>query len=170
MIFDSIHKIGMIEQCSHMVKYAKKLKKEEGVYLNVNNPAGFWNRFGSALVDGIILSIVISLISAIVYGGFKNEGYNPIDLLSALYYLIVPVIWSGYTIGRKVAGNRIVKLDGSNVTIGTMLMRYLVAGFVYIITFGIAFICSVFMVAIREDKRAVHDFIAKTYVTKNTPE
>ena len=45
-----------------------------------------------------------------------------------------------------------------------MLMRVIVAGLVYGITFGIGFIVSVIMVAVREDKRALHDFIAGTEV------
>lgn len=43
-------------------------------------------------------------------------------------------------------------------------MRNVVAGVIYGFTFGIALIVSIFMVALREDKRALHDFIAGTEV------
>lgn len=45
-----------------------------------------------------------------------------------------------------------------------MLMRVLVAGLVYVLTLGIGIIVSAFMVGMREDRRAIHDFIAGTEV------
>ncbi len=90
--------------------------------------------------------------------------------MQLLYGLIVPVIWYGYTVGKRICGIRIVKLDGSNVGIGTMLLRDIVAGFVYVITLGIAVIVSGFMVIFRQDKRSLHDMIAQTYVTYQSPE
>jgi uncharacterized RDD family membrane protein YckC len=50
-----------------------------------------------------------------------------------------------------------------------MIKRNVIAGLVYGITFGIALIVSIFMVAFRHDKRAIHDMIAGTYVTQNPP-
>ena len=58
-------------------------------------------------------------------------------------------------------------MDGSKVGYGVMLLRVIVGGIIYVVTLGIALIVSAFMVGIREDKRAIHDFIAGTYVTKN---
>lgn len=83
--------------------------------------------------------------------------------------LIVPILWFGYTVGKRIMGIRIVRVDGKKLGIGTMLLRYLVAALVYAITFGIGFIVSAFMVGMRKDHRAIHDFIAGTYVTSNKP-
>lgn len=66
-------------------------------------------------------------------------------------------------------GNRIVKVNGGNVGIGTMLMRTVVAGIVYVVTLGIGLIVSAFMVGVREDKRSIHDLLAGTYVTYDLP-
>lgn len=132
--------------------------------------AGFWNRFSARILDMIIVSIVISLISVLIYGDFYlfagvNE-FRLIDLLGILYGIILPVIWYGYTLGRRVAGNRIITVDGSRVGIKTMLKREVVAGIIYVLTLGIGFIISAFMIGFRKDKRAIHDFIAGTCVTK----
>lgn len=51
----------------------------------------------------------------------------------------------------------------------TMIKRDLITGLVYGLTLGIAIIVSACMVGIREDKRAIHDFIAGTYVSYNPP-
>lgn len=50
-----------------------------------------------------------------------------------------------------------------------MIMRVIIAGLVYGITFGLGLIVSLFMIGLREDKRMLHDFIAGTYVTYASP-
>lgn len=126
-------------------------------------PAGFWIRLGAGLLDAIIIAIPLTIISLILTGG-DGEGDYFTRILSFLYTLLVPVFWNGYTIGKRICGIQIRKLDGSPPTIGTMLLRNVVAGLVYGLTLGIAFIVSIVMVAAREDKRAIHDFIAGTEV------
>jgi uncharacterized RDD family membrane protein YckC len=49
-----------------------------------------------------------------------------------------------------------------------MLLRTLVSGIFYALTIGIGAIVSAFMVGIREDKRAIHDFIAGTEVVHDS--
>lgn len=136
---------------------------------NVNAPAGFWIRLGAGILDGIIVGITVSILSAILFGDFDYEN-NPLTILELLYAIIVPVIWRGYVIGKRLVGIRIVKLDGSDVGFGTMLMRVVVAAIVYLLTLGIGLIVSAFMVGLREDKRAIHDMIAGTYVTRLRPD
>jgi uncharacterized RDD family membrane protein YckC len=58
-----------------------------------------------------------------------------------------------------------VKVNGEKLGFGAMLLRTVIASIIYVITLGIAFLVSAIMVAVREDKRAIHDFLAGTYVT-----
>ncbi|MNM97615.1 RDD family protein [compost metagenome] len=125
--------------------------------------AGFWIRFGAALLDGIIVSIPLAILAYIIDGGVDKGFTN--DILSFLYSLLLPVFWNGYTIGKRICGIRIRRVsDFSPPGIGTMLLRTLVSGIIYGITFGIAAIVSAFMVGLREDKRSIHDLIAGTEV------
>lgn len=122
------------------------------------------------VLDVIIIFLVTGIISQFLYGVFyDNETIRPIDYLGLIYILITPIVWYGYTLGRRMAGNRIVRIDGRKIGIGTMILRNIVAGIIYILTFGIGLIVSAFMVGVREDRRAIHDFIAQTYVTTNPP-
>jgi uncharacterized RDD family membrane protein YckC len=130
------------------------------------NPAGFWERFFAIILDGLLVQLPIVVVFYLIFG---YKGVIP-DILMFLYGIILPVVWYGYTVGKKIMGIRIVKVNGEPVGIGTMLLRDLVSGIVYTLTFGIAAIVSVFMVALREDKRAIHDFIAGTCVTFHEPE
>ncbi|MHA0857181.1 RDD family protein [Paenibacillus sp. CMAA1364] len=126
----------------------------------MNQEAGFWVRLGAGILDGLIVGIPL----AIIFGGWDSEGTLK-GLFMDLYILILPVIWGGYTIGKRICRIRIRKVsDHSSPGIGTMLLRNIVGGIVYALTLGIGVIVSVFMVSLREDKRALHDFIAGTEV------
>ncbi|SES24062.1 Uncharacterized membrane protein YckC, RDD family [Psychrobacillus sp. OK032] len=132
------------------------------------NPAGFWARLGASLLDSLIIGIPLAIISYLIVGDWEDTPITSFG--NMLYSLIVPVLWYGYTVGKKMLGIRIVKVDGSKLGYGAMILRVIVSGLVYIFTLGIALIVSAFMVGIREDKRAIHDFIAGTYVTYDPPE
>ncbi|RST75288.1 RDD family protein [Siminovitchia acidinfaciens] len=134
----------------------------------IQNPGGFWRRLLGILLDAIVIGIPLGIIAYILTG--ETEGNAFTNLLSFLYYLILPVAWMGYTVGKRIVGVRIVKVNGEKVGIGTMFLRTFVAGIVYAVTIGIALIVSAFMVGLREDKRAIHDLIAGTYVTTDKPE
>jgi uncharacterized RDD family membrane protein YckC len=125
--------------------------------------AGFWIRLGAVILDAIIIAIPLAIISFVITGGEIGKE-NLTDLLSFLYSLLLPVFWNGFTVGKRICGIRISKMDGSSPGLGTMLMRTLVASIVYALTLGIGLIVSAIMVAVREDKRALHDFIAGTEV------
>lgn len=132
----------------------------------MSNPAGFWIRFWASLLDAIIIGIPLSLISFI----FLGEGDTWLTTIGQTFYsFAVPIFWVGYTVGKRITGIRIVQIDGSNVDIWTMVKRDLIAGILYGLTLGIGVIVSAFMVGLREDKRALHDFIGGTYVTHNPP-
>ena len=60
--------------------------------------------------------------------------------------------------------------DGTQVGFLTMILRVLVGGLIYGVTFGIGVIVSAFMVGMREDRRSIHDFVAGTYVTYALPD
>lgn len=130
------------------------------------NPAGFWIRFGASFLDGIIMGIPLAIISYLILG--ESDTWLT-SLGSNLYFILLPVFWVGYTVGKKILGIRVVKLDESDVSFWTMVKRHLIAGIFYMLTLGVGVIVSAFMVGIREDKRAIHDFIAGTYVTFYPP-
>ncbi|TWD97701.1 putative RDD family membrane protein YckC [Peribacillus frigoritolerans] len=133
----------------------------------MSDSVGFWKRLFAGVLDGIIVSAPLAIIFGVITGDWENENFS--TLFNFLYMVIVPILWYGYTVGKRIMGIRIVRMDGKKLGIGTMLLRYLVTALVYAITLGIGFIVSAFMVGIRKDHRSIHDFIAGTYVTSNEP-
>lgn len=133
----------------------------------ITKPVGFWRRFLAGLLDTLIIGLPLAVISYFIAGDWEGDPFT--SLIDALYYLIVPVVWTGYTIGKRIVGVRIVKVNGEKLGFWAMVMRTIVAGIVYVVTIGIGLIVSAFMVGLRKDKRAIHDFIAGTYVTYEKP-
>ncbi|PRS36495.1 RDD family protein [Bacillus sp. RJGP41] len=126
----------------------------------MSDSVGFWKRLFAGVLDGIIVSAPLAIIFGVITGDWENENFS--TLFNFLYMVIVPILWYGYTVGKRIMGIRIVRMDGKKLGIGTMLLRYLAAALVYAITLGIGFIVSAFMVGIRKDHRSIHDFIAGT--------
>ncbi|RLQ96241.1 RDD family protein [Falsibacillus albus] len=135
----------------------------------MERPAGFWIRFGALLLDGIIVSLPLGIILNLLFYQDLSSKHAGTNTLYWIYLIVVPVLWHGYVVGKRIVGVRIVKVDGSEVGYGTMLLRQLVGGLVYGVTLGIALIISAIMIGVRSDKRSIHDFIAGTYVTHAKP-
>lgn len=139
--------------------------------MNIQNPAGLWVRVFARVIDGILITVTLGILFYLFYGDFFYQGLTWVDIVGIAYVVGLPVLWSGYTLGKRAADNRIVRVDASkNVHIGTMLLREVVGGMIYSFTFGIALVVSAVMVGARKDKRAINDFLAGTYVTENKPE
>ncbi|SDN85068.1 RDD family protein [Alkalicoccus daliensis] len=137
----------------------------------MTNPGGFWIRLLGMILDALLISGVIGLsIFLFNLDTSAQTVQTGESVLSILYFVLVPILWHGYTVGKRIAGVRIVKKDNTEVSFFTMVLRYILGGLVYGLTFGIALIVSAIMVAARKDKRAIHDFIAGTYVTRDRPE
>ncbi|AZS16540.1 RDD family protein [Paenibacillus lutimineralis] len=125
--------------------------------------AGFWVRFGALLIDSILIGILVAMVSFLITGGSDDENVK--SILRFLYSLLLPIFWGGYTVGKRLCGIKIRKVDDQTPPgLGTMLLRNVLAGLIYALTLGIGLIISAFMVGTREDRRAIHDFIAGTEV------
>ncbi|GAK08942.1 RDD family protein [Geomicrobium sp. JCM 19038] len=133
---------------------------------------GFWKRFLALFLDGILFSLIF--IPAMLLFGLDllepGITFEVIEIILQLgYQIVLPVLWVGYTVGKRMLGIRIVRMDGSDVTFGTMFMRQAVGMIIYALTLGIGVIVSAIMIASRTDRRAIHDLIARTYVTTERP-
>lgn len=130
----------------------------------------FWHRAGGVGLDLVIVFTPLVSFSYIVQlivdpGGVAISSIG--GILYFVYLLLTPIFWNGYTLGKKILNIRIAKHDTLEAPgIGNMLLRVLVGRLIHAFTFEIARIVSCFMIALREDKRAIHDFVAGTVVVK----
>ncbi|MFZ3579745.1 RDD family protein [Virgibacillus sp. DJP39] len=131
--------------------------------------AGFGKRLLARFLDVSIFSILIGVL----FYFFTDDSSIALnkgliwDLFYTLYLIVIPVLWAGYIMGKRICNIKLKRTDGDNVKLSNTVLREFV-GFhlIGIVTFGISLIVSVFMVIFREDKRAIHDIIAGTYVSE----
>jgi uncharacterized RDD family membrane protein YckC len=126
------------------------------------NKAGFWVRTFAYLIDGIGIGIVSNIISAIISSSATTA--NGLNLLLGLAYFCY--FWSaqggGQTLGMRVFHLKVVRTDGSALTITQALVRY--------VGLFVSFIClaiGVIWVAFDANKQGWHDKIAGTYVVRS---
>lgn len=85
--------------------------------------AGFWRRFVAALLDGIILSVVASIVGAIL--DIDRNGVNGLSWLLGLAYYTYFEGSTGQTMGKRALGIRVVSLEGGgSIGYGRALIRY----------------------------------------------
>jgi uncharacterized RDD family membrane protein YckC len=84
--------------------------------------AGFWQRFGALLIDGILVGIVGGILELTV----KNELAGLVSLaIGVAYYGWLEGSPSGQTIGKRVIGIRVYDLrQGGPIGTGRAIGRY----------------------------------------------
>ncbi len=122
---------------------------------------GFWRRVGAYLIDIVVLAIVQQIVISVLYRGDQLAA-SGLNIVIGLVYLVgLWTYWNGQTVGNRVLGIRVVKTDGSPLTIGTSVLRY--------VGLLISFVClfiGVIWVAFDQNKQGWHDKIANTYVVR----
>lgn len=123
---------------------------------------GFWVRVVAFIIDAIILAIVSSILTSIVFAGDQTRGSGLNTLVGLAYTLY---FWSSYghgqTVGNRVMKIRVVKTDGTELSLVEAFIRYIGL----IVSFVCLFI-GVIWVAFDANKQGWHDKIAKTYVVR----
>jgi uncharacterized RDD family membrane protein YckC len=121
---------------------------------------GFLTRLLATIIDVVLVGIVSTILSNLLGGGATGSGLT--FILGLAYYLY---FWSSYghgqTLGKRALSIRVVKTDGTELTLVDALIRY-----VGLIVSCIPVFIGVIWVAFDANKQGWHDKIAKTYVVK----
>ena len=134
--------------------------------------AGFWRRIAAFMVDAMLISIVIGIIFPLnnrLPLNWESHWYfillvgisNILSILAIVAYGVIFWYWRGQTFGKMLLNIKILRGDGSNVSFGYALLRYLGYG-LCILTLGIGFLWIIF----DSRKQGIHDKIADTVVVK----
>lgn len=137
--------------------------------------APFVLRCGALTIDYIVVLFVpvTSLILGrfLQYDGAKllnsevnNTGWLITILLCVTNFLIFPV-FSGQTIGKMLTGLRLVNKNGTNPGFGAIVMRHLIGYPITLATGMLGFLIVMF----NQKGRALHDYLAGTYVVYGHP-
>lgn len=145
--------------------------------LKVHRPAVVMNRIGASIIDMFFISVMYGAIVAIItgnYGAIFNRfnisfgdyryDITLVFILMAIYFIFVPFVWNGCTIGKKITRTKLISLTSETLTIQTLIVRFFVLLLPNILLLGIPAVCNVYMMLFREDNRGFHDLVAKTKV------
>jgi uncharacterized RDD family membrane protein YckC len=141
--------------------------------------AGIGSRFLAALVDTLIilfLQIVVSIVIIFIIRPYLNDDFNInnpvvallIGLLSLVaffffwgYYILFEMMWNGQSVGKRWVGLRVIKADGTPITLTESIVR----NFVRLIDFMPAYYgVGVVTMFINSQSRRLGDLAAGTLV------
>jgi len=128
----------------------------------MENRAGFWIRFVAYFIDGIIVGVIQGIFTLIF--GRSGTGAVINSIISILIFLVY-YIWiqsrNGQTLGKKLMGIQVIKVDGRPVTVVTLLLREIIGKAISALIIFIGF-----LMAAGPKKRALHDYMAGTVVVR----
>lgn len=150
------------------------IETSQHVKLNYE-PAGIGERVLAFFLDAFFLFVyylvVVWIFGMVVTSG---EGSTPSDmpvwslflvlvLPMMLYHLLCEVLWKGYSIGKKIVGIRVVKIDGTRADLGGYLVRWLFRILEITMTSGVVAFVTILL---NGKGQRLGDIVGKTCVIK----
>ena len=154
--------------------------------------AGWWRRAGATIVDGLVVSVPVAILGAIVFGGlaasFDDDGGGDVvgfvlasiaylGLVAVVILLYAPLLMrrpggrNGQTWGKQMFGIRVVRTNGLPMDFVWSGLREVV---VKLLAVGVAstfiplvpWLLDVLWPLWDDENRAVHDMIVETRVVE----
>jgi len=143
----------------------------------MHRPALVMNRIGASLIDMFLISVMYGAVVAVMTGNYSaifnrfNISFGDyrydlavVFILMAIYFILLPFIWNGVTLGKKVTRIKLISLKSEKLTIQTLTIRFFVLLLPNILLLGIPLLCNVYMMLFRKDNCGFQDLITKTKV------
>jgi len=149
---------------------------------------GFWIRFGARFIDGLIFTVLALIFAAVFIPNLiraGNQARNPASAPNPAFatfgfitffvvfflvggcYEILMLKYRSATLGKMACGLKVVRSDGRSLGWGVCFGRFFMWN---VVTSGIPYINSIFMLvsgimlAVDDEKRALHDRVCDTRV------
>lgn len=145
-------------------------EKTGGIRLDVHY-AGFWMRFWAYIVDLIIIASIgrllvnpiFRLLDVPLYSSYYTiKAFAPITIVMAIVfygYFVVMTKLFNQTLGKMIFGLKVVQIDGSELTWGTIIFREWIGRFISA-TIWVGYL----IVAFLPKKQGLHDLFSETTV------
>jgi uncharacterized RDD family membrane protein YckC len=131
-------------------------------------PAGFWIRVGAVLIDAACVMAAEMVFGLLVWGLVEERlataASRAFRFLAGPCYFIFLHWARGQTLGKMAFHIRVVDLGGGPLSLGQAALRH-VGSWLSALLLGIGYLFA----ALRADKRALHDLIARTRVEHLIP-
>ncbi len=137
---------------------------------------GAWIRLAGVFLDGLFI-LVINAIAGQILGTESAVASWLVPIIGAAYFIGFWT-WRGQTPGKMIIGAKIIKKDGSPISLGRAILRY-ACYFVYLLiprfaggqywVFFVVIFVAFLVIAFSREKRGLHDLIAGTVVINTRP-
>ena len=130
------------------------------------NYGGFWIRFVAYVIDSAIVTIAfVGIMFLLGMMGLELAGAQIIFLvLGILYWALMQSSKRQATLGKALCGLKVGGPNGERISVARALGRE-AAKIISSLTFLIGYVIAAFT----RNKQALHDFVATTYVVRDTP-
>lgn len=117
-------------------------------------------------IEEIIISNDITILVDILVKALLMLGYFCLVAIPffIIYFIVVPKFWQKQTIGRLIAGVRVVRnKDGEEASVGSLILREIVGGFVFYWLLGASGVIIILTCIFSYYKgRSLSDLISRT--------
>jgi uncharacterized RDD family membrane protein YckC len=147
-------------------------------YVPLPRFAGFWRRFVSSSIDGVLVIIATTIIAALIgvdgevrfqwlvsknsFSLNSNSGFLLALAIGWLYYALLESSSLQATLGKRVLGLAVAGLDCRRISFGRATARYF-AKYLSFYLFLIGYLIQPFT----RKRQALHDLIAGALVVKS---
>lgn len=132
-------------------------------------PATLMHRIAAWFLDGLLyIAYIFSFFWLL--GTFELQEalerfgwvvFTAVMLPSILYFPVVETVWNGRTVGKKILGIRVVKIDGTRAGPGAYVIRWI---FRYIEIMATGGVVAILAILINGKGQRLGDMVAKTCV------
>ena len=132
--------------------------------------APFPLRMAALIIDYIVL-LVMPLVWLVLARFLSDTGvpdaigktiWTLAVLLAVIDCIVLPIVFSGQSLGKMLVGIRIVRRDGTRAHAIQILLRDVLGYVITLATLGVGFLLA----AVTPSGRALHDYIAGTIVIR----
>ena len=128
---------------------------------------GFKKRLPAFLLDALIFGIPVNMVQGLIFGPTVYDPDHPayfgamiFSMLCAVFYYVGMLVYAdGATIGKKIMKIKVVRNDGSPLTLKSAFLRY-----VFYIVASLPLSLGLLWVIWDKEKRGWHDHLAGTKV------
>lgn len=188
------------------MKSKRRLSKQE-IKKKYDESAGNFKRLVAYVIDWYVTSLFVMAPVALLYSIETGKKALAIDisllslpyacvsfvigLVLSIYYLVYSPLKTGQTLGKKVMSIKIVKMNGNDIDLKTMVIRQIVGivlieGVMFTVStyfheivamliripysnyiayvFTAVLVVSIIIAIIKPEKRMIHDYLAGTKV------
>ncbi len=133
---------------------------------------GFGKRVAAFLLDALIFGVPVNIVQGLIFGPAVYDPDNPayfmaliFSMLCAVFYYVGMLTYAGgQTVGKRIMKIKVVKNDGSSLTLKAAFLRYLS----YIVA-SLPLSLGLLWVLWDKEKRGWHDHLAGTKVVPAQP-